>query len=231
MTTRAIQLSRGEATDVLFMTEENVIFATPQHEILLRSPDSLAEDGAAILLDASCWWINSGSRNEELRIVRTGNLVEIYGKARLEQTHGDSSQFLTECSFENWTCVIQKLATQFEERHIPKKPLIIPLILGLAFGCFLADALWVHKDSGVLDWIETMPILYWVLYGPALLFFQLCVIIGVGLPGDAGWIMLPCYVIAQWALVGLTIGLIFVKRSNRNHRVSPPQSGKGTTTV
>lgn len=231
MITRAIQLSRGEATDVLFLTEGKTIFATPQHDYLLCSLDSLAEDGSAILLDASCWWIDSGSKTEELRILRKGSLVEFYGKTQLEQTHGDSTQFLTECSFANWTLMIQELAKQFEERHVPKKYWAIPLTLGAAFGCFLADALMLHKDSGVLDWIETMPILYWVLYGPAFLFFQLCAIIGVGLPGDACWLMLPCYVIAQWALVGLTIGLILVKRSNRKRRVSSPQTGKGTTTV
>lgn len=231
MITRAIQLSRGEVTDVLFLMEGKRIFATPQHNYLLCSPDSLAEDGASILLDASCWWINSGSKIEELRILRKGNQVEFYGKTRLEQTHGDSTQFLTECSFANWTRIIQELANQFEEKHIPKKHLLIPLILGSAFGCFLADALWWHKDNGILDWIGTMPILHWVLYGPAFLLFQLCAIIGVGLPGDAGWIMLPCYVIVQWTLVGLTMGLIFVKRSNRKRHVSPPQTDKDLKTA
>jgi len=51
------------------------------------------------------------------------------------------------------------------------------------------------------------------------------------LPGDAGWIMLPCYVIVQWTLVGLTMGLIFVKRSNRKRHVSPPQTDKDLKTA
>ncbi|MGA2555716.1 MAG: hypothetical protein ABSG04_05525 [Verrucomicrobiota bacterium] len=94
----------------------------------------------------------------------------------------------------------------------------VPMVLGIALGVFLADAVWWHKDNGVRTWVESIPILYKViacLHLPAMLLFYGCVYLRLGPSGEAGWVVLPCCIIAQWVIIGVAVGFWLARRKVR----------------
>jgi hypothetical protein len=89
---------------------------------------------------------------------------------------------------------------------------LVPPLLGIAFGMFLADAGWWHRNNGVLWWILKVPLLYPILYYPSALLFYLCRLLHIGPGGNAAWSMFPWCVVAFWATFGLLIGLWLLRR-------------------
>jgi hypothetical protein len=106
-----IIIKAGPGQNALFILGEEELFETSQISYILQSPDTLSEQGAAIIFDASYWWFDSGRKPETLRVERKFELVEFVGRKRIEQSHGDSIVVLGQCEFINWLAEVQKLAT------------------------------------------------------------------------------------------------------------------------
>jgi len=100
---------------------------------------------------------------------------------------------------------------------------LVPCLLGLAFGLFWADAVWWHKDNGVREWVEGIPVLditFNFLHLPAMALFYATASLKLGPSGEAGWVMLVYCYIAQWTIIGALIGLWLAKRHEHKSQVA-----------
>jgi len=100
---------------------------------------------------------------------------------------------------------------------------LVPLLLGAAVGLFWADAVWWHKDSGVRQWVESVPVLdntIEVFHLPAKLLFYGTAIAHIGRSGEAGWVMLVYCYIAQWTIIGSLVGFWKARRHERKNRIA-----------
>jgi hypothetical protein len=112
MTSKTITLKEGPARDILISIGGKEVFATAQVSYLIQSPQTLADEDSAVVLDPSYWWFDQGREPESLRIERKSSRVEFVGKKRVEQTHGDSTVVIGECDFSDWTAVVQKISSR-----------------------------------------------------------------------------------------------------------------------
>jgi hypothetical protein len=99
---------------------------------------------------------------------------------------------------------------------------LVPLVLIAGLGVFWADAVWWHKDSGVRAWVESIPLLdrtLEYLHFPAKVLFVASGYMRLGPSGDAGWVMLPICMIAQWATVGCFVGFWLARRYTRKQSI------------
>ena len=110
MTSQKVVLKKGPAGDTLISLEGKEVFATSQLSYLLQSPQTLAEDDSAIILDASYWWSDAGMQPEILRIERKRSWIKFVGKNRIEQTHGGSAFALGDCDLTEWIEEVRRLA-------------------------------------------------------------------------------------------------------------------------
>jgi hypothetical protein len=99
----------------------------------------------------------------------------------------------------------------------------VPLILSTALGVFWADAVWWHKNSGVREWVESVPALDTLisyLHFPAMGLFYATSSLHIGPSGDAGWVMLIYCMIAQWVIIGSSIGFWLTRRHERRKHIA-----------
>ena len=109
MTTQQVSLKAGPAGDVLICVGAREIFATAQKDYLLASPLTLAENGAALLLEPSGWWYDSGFEPEIMRIERSGDILIFTGTTRRGQTHDERRMTCGECMFNDWNRAMERL--------------------------------------------------------------------------------------------------------------------------
>jgi hypothetical protein len=107
-----VVLKEGPAHDTLIILDGREVFATAQLSYLLQSPQTLADEDSAVVLDPSYWWFDAGREPESLRLERRKSRVNFIGRKRVEQTHGDSSIVLGECDLTDWIAAVQNLSAK-----------------------------------------------------------------------------------------------------------------------
>jgi hypothetical protein len=83
MSSPKVVLKSGPARDTLISLEGREVFATAQLSYLLQSPQTLADEGSAVVLDASYWWFDAGRAPESLRLERRKSRLEFVGRKRI----------------------------------------------------------------------------------------------------------------------------------------------------
>jgi hypothetical protein len=115
MNTHVIEFLEGPAQDIAIYLYGEEVFATSQISYIHQSPSTLSDGSAAIVLDASYWWFDSGRTPEILRIERDADSVHLIGSSRFEQIPGDSKVLIASIPFTDWLDAVRGLLLRKQE--------------------------------------------------------------------------------------------------------------------